>query len=539
MKKLILVLSILATVKLQAQNVGIGTTTPAARLHVTDSAVLFSGPAGIPPLTTINPPAQGAGTRMFWFPSRGAFRSGYVDGLQWDRDSIGPLSFAAGYNTKAKGVFSTSIGRSTTASNAIATSMGFGTNASGEVSTSMGNSSAASGFVATSMGISTLASGDYSTAMGQSNYALGIASTATGGSTSANGSYSFSAGEQTFAKARGSFTAGLWNDNADNPDANSTAFTDRVFQIGNGTSGTRGNALTVLRNGFIGIGTTQPNAQLQFANNLDYRKMVIHERANNSNQYVGLGFISNEFVYQTSATAEDHVFYTATGPAGSRQLMRINGNGNVGIGTGDAEYRLDVNGRMRIRSGGDIINSAGIWLNNTANNASPAFIGMESDDGVGFYGNTTPNGWGLVMKIGTGNVGIGTSSPAAKLHVMSSILATGTITPSDSRYKKNIKPIGNALGKLQLLNGVTYTMNSDAFPQWQFDENMQYGLIAQNVEKVFPEMVKTIDSNGYKGVDYIKLIPVLIESIKEQQQQIEILKTENKEIKQLLSKSRL
>jgi hypothetical protein len=67
-------------------------------------------------------------------------------------------------------------------------------------------------------------------------------------------------------------------------------------------------------------------------------------------------------------------------------------------------------------------------------------------------------------------------------------------------------------------------MNNTAFPQMHFDNNMQYGLIAQEVEKVFPEMVKPIDSNGYKGVDYVKLIPVLVEAIKEQQKQIEALK---------------
>jgi Ca2+-binding EF-hand superfamily protein len=67
-------------------------------------------------------------------------------------------------------------------------------------------------------------------------------------------------------------------------------------------------------------------------------------------------------------------------------------------------------------------------------------------------------------------------------------------------------------------------MNSQAFPEWNFEDTRQYGLIAQEVEKIFPEMVKTIDAKGYKGVDYMKLIPVLVEAIKEQQKQIEDLK---------------
>jgi len=64
-------------------------------------------------------------------------------------------------------------------------------------------------------------------------------------------------------------------------------------------------------------------------------------------------------------------------------------------------------------------------------------------------------------------------------------------------------------------------MNRADHPEWQFDSTLQYGLIAQEVEKVFPEMVKTISADGYKGLDYPKLIPVLVEAIKEQQTQIE------------------
>jgi N-acetylneuraminic acid mutarotase len=134
----------------------------------------------------------------------------------------------------------------------------------------------------------------------------------------------------------------------------------------------------------------------------------------------------------------------------------------------------------------------------------------------------------------SGNVGIGTTSPPTeKLQVIGNILASGTITPSDVRYKKNIQPLGNALAKLRQLNGVTYTLNSAAFPEWNFSNQLQYGLIAQEVEKVFPEMVHTISDKGYKGVDYVKLIPVLLESIKEQQAQIDLLmrkieKIENK-----------
>ncbi len=205
------------------------------------------------------------------------------------------------------------------------------------------------------------------------------------------------------------------------------------------------------------------------------------------------------------------------------ERMRITANGNVGIGITDPAYTLDVGARMRIRSTAG--NTAGLWLNNDANNALPAFIGMRNDNLVGFYGNAAPNsGWGLLMNTDNGRVGIGTDNPSEALHVIGNIIASGTITPSDLRYKTNIQPINQSLQKLLSLNGVSYLMNRTAFPEMQFDTNKQYGLIAQEVEKVFPEMVKTIDDKGYKGVDYVKLIPVLIEAIKDQQKQIDELK---------------
>ncbi len=94
---------------------------------------------------------------------------------------------------------------------------------------------------------------------------------------------------------------------------------------------------------------------------------------------------------------------------------------NVGIGTTTPQFKLDVNGRMRIRSEGSNTGSAGIWLNNNANNASPVFVGMESDNVVGFYGVGSPNGWGLTMNTVTGNIGIGTSVPGFPLNFPSTV----------------------------------------------------------------------------------------------------------------------
>ena len=79
-------------------------------------------------------------------------------------------------------------------------------------------------------------------------------------------------------------------------------------------------------------------------------------------------------------------------------------------------------------------------------------------------------------------------------------------------------------------------MRRDVFPEWQFDSSLQYGLIAQETEKVFPEMVKQISADGYKGIDYVKLIPVLLEGLRELDEQNRALKQENETIRERLSR---
>jgi hypothetical protein len=90
---------------------------------------------------------------------------------------------------------------------------------------------------------------------------------------------------------------------------------------------------------------------------------------------------------------------------------------------------------------------------------------------------------------------------------------------SDKKLKDNLKPISNSLEKLQKLTGYEFDWNDkqDTY------EGHDVGIVAQEVEKVLPEVVATRD-NGYKAVKYEKMIPLLIEAIKEQQQQINELK---------------
>jgi hypothetical protein len=135
---------------------------------------------------------------------------------------------------------------------------------------------------------------------------------------------------------------------------------------------------------------------------------------------------------------------------------------------------------------------------------------------------------------GIGNVGIGTTTPGYKLTVNGTAwCSSGTWTGSDIRWKKNIKDLNNSLSAILDLNPVSYDLKTDEFPQMGFETGKQIGLIAQDVEKIFPELVR-IDNNGYKSVSYEKLSVLLVAGIKEQQQQIQNQQKEIDDLKTLV-----
>ncbi len=107
-----------------------------------------------------------------------------------------------------------------------------------------------------------------------------------------------------------------------------------------------------------------------------------------------------------------------------------------------------------------------------------------------------------------------------KLDVNGDILAMQIHSSSDERFKKNIVKVEGALEKVMAINGVTYDFRIEEFKDRNFPDSKQLGFIAQNVESVMPEVVKT-NGDGFKAVDYAKLTALLNEAIKEQQLQIQ------------------
>jgi len=110
-----------------------------------------------------------------------------------------------------------------------------------------------------------------------------------------------------------------------------------------------------------------------------------------------------------------------------------------------------------------------------------------------------------------------------KLDVNGDILAIQVHSSSDERFKKNINTVDNAISMVQELRGVTYDFRTEEFANKNFPEYNQLGFIAQEVEAVIPQVVRT-DNEGYKAVDYAKITALLTQAIKEQQDIIDAQK---------------
>lgn len=127
---------------------------------------------------------------------------------------------------------------------------------------------------------------------------------------------------------------------------------------------------------------------------------------------------------------------------------------------------------------------------------------------------------------GSGTFG---SSTADTLECDGDIIAFAT---SDKQFKDNVLAIEDPIERIKQIGGYTFTWN-DSTPILKNRGTQDIGVIAQEIEKVLPEVVRTNTVENVKQVRYEKIVPLLIEGIKEQQNQIEILtekikKLENK-----------
>jgi hypothetical protein len=345
----------------------------------------------------------------------------------------------------------------------------------------------------------------------------------------------------------------------------------------------------------VGIGTTTPNAPLQFGNDFASRKIVMTDYSNNDNEFTGFGIDPNALRYQVWTSVIDHVFYSGINSSSSKELMRITGTGKIGIGNSSPPNALTINytGTVAATTSSYALaiqqsGSTDITLGSNSNaylqtwNSKPLLINSQGNN-VGIGVNTIPsakldiNGALLVESAQTTHVqgawlewnkdggsgrsyflnqkGLGSGGfvfgevdnanvitqrfiidNVGNASFFGSVSAScGTLICSDIRYKKDIAPLQNSLSKIMLLNPVSYYFKKDEFKNKNFTDNKQVGLIAQELENIYPELVQT-DAQGYKSIDYAKLTPILADAIKELKTQNNALVEDNAQLKILLQK---
>jgi Chaperone of endosialidase len=223
--------------------------------------------------------------------------------------------------------------------------------------------------------------------------------------------------------------------------------------------------------------------------------------------------------------------------------LALNPNGGlVGVGTNAPSATLTVGNTTGSISGELTLNPAftsneggQINIKKSVNGSTADWIidqyGTSSTDARFRIFNSIAEANGLTI-LENGNIGMGLTNPTVRLQVNGDIIANSIAGSSDARFKTNIAPIKNPLQKVLQLRGVNFDWNTKAFPDKKFSDQKAIGFIAQEVEKVLPEVVQTENSNeGYKAVQYDKVVALLVEAIKEQQKQIDRLKLELKKKK--------
>lgn len=230
--------------------------------------------------------------------------------------------------------------------------------------------------------------------------------------------------------------------------------------------------------------------------------------------------------YYVDPTNITSLTYLATGVNGS-WLPYINGN-NYLRGTtyafnvpwydeGNGAYYLDPNAYSNF------------WVLRR----QYGFNGPELDENNGAY-YLDPNGVSVTNYFGAYQFydisnGAYYVMPAANSQFNNIYYTGGLVFNSDANLKKNVQTLSGSLDRILKLRSVSFEFDKENHKDLNFKDGRQLGFIAQEMETVIPELVETMP-NGYKGIQYDKLAPVIVEAIQEQQTQIE---KQNSEIESL------
>jgi hypothetical protein len=326
--------------------------------------------------------------------------------------------------------------------------------------------------------------------------------------------------------------------------------TNGVFSINNtsgaATTGTAGtNLLTILSGGNVGIGLTGPSSTLTVGGNPPVAGEIAAVGASGGIALALSDNVNSSLYVRTASGGAvigtdggGNLKFATNGNAASNAAMTILASGYVGINQTNPTARLDVvtggsggAGALIAQFGSLISPRIRLYDENASSSLGPIL-----NFNAGNVSQIT--GAGNIALMPTGNVGINTTGPGYKLEVngtmnVDSILYNTGMTnyaadwyvcqhgnglyygascaASDRRLKTNIEPIGFALDNVIKLRGVFFDWKDKAKQKVQ---GRQIGLIAQEVEPIYPQVVIT-NSDGLKSLKYEGLIAPLIEAIKE------------------------
>ena len=260
---------------------------------------------------------------------------------------------------------------------------------------------------------------------------------------------------------------------------------------------------------------------------------------------VAIGFKNHAAGAGSVALGQENIAWGTTNFTAGYQ--NVAGDTNATVGTAGSATAMGTSTRASGRSSFSANKnttasnqaSAALGLSTTADNFGMLAIGVNNSAGLGdttidpdnyggyFYADGAYTGTtaGVAFVIGNGDLntsnGLAGNNPsnAFVVNYDGSATLSGELTiNSDARLKSNIISLGSTLAKLLMIDGKSYTMKSN-------ESKSKIGLLAQDVQKVFPELVKTTNNKDKTlSVNYQGLIPVLINAIKEQQKQIKELK---------------
>ena len=200
--------------------------------------------------------------------------------------------------------------------------------------------------------------------------------------------------------------------------------------------------------------------------------------------------------------------------------LTFNSNGNVGIGVTSPQNGLVVAG-----AGTSVSLANGVHLGlDTVGQPHIELVGNAKTPYIDFNNDNSSDYKARIILTDSTHLNL----IAPNVQVNGALVMT-----SDARFKTHIATMNNALDALLELRGVSYDWDRERWPEKNFSDAKQFGFIAQELEKIFPELVST-DAQGYKSVNYVGVIPVVVEAVKTLKAENDALKADNAAVRKSL-----